>query len=146
MNREQFLEYTDHFNNHRWDKVTSYFRPDVILDYPDNFAGPQIPGRTGRTLHGPEEFIANYRAIAENVREVLHLGAFMAEGNQFFVEFVTEFHAFNDFPEGSSQPWKKGEVKVFNQCVLYDLDEEGKFKHIRIFHHRHLDPSKAGVS
>ena len=141
MNREQFLEYTDHFNNHRWDKVVSYFRPDVTLEYPDNFMGPQLPGRTGRTLHGPEEFIDNYKAIAENVREVLHLGAFMSEGNQFFVEFVTEFHAFKDYPEGSSQRWEKGDVTVFNQCVLYDLDEEGKFKRIRIFHHRHLDPS-----
>ncbi|MBN2240566.1 MAG: nuclear transport factor 2 family protein [Dehalococcoidales bacterium] len=146
MNREEFLEYMDHFNNHRWDKVVSYFRPDVILEYPDNFAGPQIPGRTGRTLHGPEEFIENYKAIAASVREVLNLGAFMAEGNQFFVEFVTEFHAFGDLPEGSSKPWKKGEVSVFNQCVLYDVDEEGKFKRIRIFHHRHLDPSTAAQS
>ncbi len=140
MNREQFLEYMDHFNNHRWDKVVSYFRPDVTLEYPDNFTGPKIPGRT---LHGPQEFIENYTAIAENVREILNLGAFMEEGNQFFVEFVTEFHVFREPPEGSESKWKKGDVSVFNQCVLYDVDEEGKFKRIRIFHHRHLDPSEA---
>ena len=139
MNREQFLEYMDHFNNHRWDKVVSYFRPDVTLEYPDNFAGPNIPGRT---LHGPEEFITNYRAIAENVREVLNLGAFMEEGSQFLVEFVTEFHVFRTPPGGEGR-WKKGDVSVMNQCVLYDVDEEGKFKRIRIFHHRHLDPSEA---
>ena len=146
MNREQFLEYMDHFNNHRWDKVVSYFCPDVTLEYPDNFMDTQIPGRTGRTLHGPEEFIKNYTAIAENVREVLNLGAFMSEGNQFFVEFVTEFHAFADPAEGSPSRWKKGEVSVMNQCVLYDLDENGKFKRIRIFHHRHLDPSTVTLS
>jgi len=140
MTREEFLEYMDHFNNHRWDKVPSYFCPDVTLEYPDSFAGPRTPGRT---LHGPQEFIANYHAIADNVREVLNLGAFMSYGSQFFVEFITEFHVFRDPPKGSPGMGKKGDVTVMNQCVLYDVDEKGKFKRIRIFHHRYLDPSFA---
>jgi hypothetical protein len=135
MNREQFLEYMDHFNNHRWDKVTSYFGTDFTLEYPDSFGAPGAPGKT---LHSPQEFIANYQAIAANVREVLNLGAFMSHGSQFFVEFVTEFHVFRDAPMG-----KKGDVIVMNQCVLYDVDDKGKFKRIRIFHHRYLDPSFA---
>ena len=140
MNRQQFLEYMDHFNNHRWEKVTSYFRPDVVLEYPDSFGDPKS---TAKTLHGPQEFIANYQAIAANVREVLNLGAFMEEGNQFFVELITEFHVFRDPPEGSSSLGKKGDVIVMNQCVIYDVDEAGKFQHIRIFHHRYLDPAVA---
>ena len=140
MNREQFLEYVDHFNNRRWDKVTSYFRPDVVLEYPDSFGNR---GSTARSLHGPQEFIANYQAITANVREVLNLGAFMAEGNQFFVELITEFHVFRDPPEGASAMGKKGDVIVMNQCVLYDTDEQGKFQRIRIFHHRYLDPAVA---
>jgi hypothetical protein len=140
MNRKQFLEYIDHFNNRRWDKVTSYFCPDVTLEYPDNFMGPRTPGRT---LHGPQEFIANYQAITANVREVLNLGAFISRGRQFCVELITEFHVFRSPPGGSNRQWKKGDVDIMNQCVLYDLDEKGKFKRIRIFHHRHLDPSLA---
>jgi hypothetical protein len=140
MNREQFLKYMDHFNNHRWDKVTSYFCPDVTLEYPDSFGNPGSPGRT---LRGPREFIENYQAIAANVREVLNLGAFMSYGSQFFVEFITEFHVFNDAPEGARALGKKGDVIIMNQCVLYDVDEQGKFKRIRIFHHRYLDPSMA---
>jgi hypothetical protein len=143
VNRKQFMEYIDHFNNHRWDKVTSYFCPDVTLEYPDNFMGPQTPGAAGRTLHGPQEFIANYQAIAANVREVLNLGTFISRGRQFCVELITEFHVIHTPPEGSSPRWKKGDVDIMNQCVLYDLDEKGKFKRIRIFHHRHLDPSLA---
>ncbi len=143
MNRRQFLEYADHFNNHRFDKVVSYFCPDVTVEYPDNFVGPQIPGATGRTLHGPQEFIANYEAIAANVREVLNVGAFISRGRQFCVELITEFHVFRTPPEGSSRQWKKGDIMILNQIVLYDLDEKGKFKRIRIFHHRHLDPSMA---
>jgi len=141
MNRKQFMEYVDHFNNRRFDKVTSYFRPDVTLEYPDNFMGPQIPGATGRTLHGPREFISNYEALTANVREVLNVGAFISRGRQFCVELITEFHVFRTPPAGAAGgQWKKGETHILNQIVLYDLDEKGKFKRIRIFHHRHLDP------
>jgi hypothetical protein len=142
MNRQQFLEYTDHFNNHRWDKVVGYFCPDVTLEYPDNFMGPQIPSVTGNTLHGPNEFIANYEALTANVREILNVGAFISRGRQFCVELITEFHVFQA-PSSGSLPnlWKKGDTHILNQIVLYDLDKKGKFKRIRIFHHRHLDPS-----
>jgi hypothetical protein len=144
MNRKQFMEYVDHFNKHRWDKVTSYFAQDVTLEYPDNFMGPQIPGITGNTLHGPEAFIANYQAMAANVREVLNVGAFISRGRQFCVEFTTEFHVFKTPPAGApGGRWKKGDIQILNQIVLYDLDEKGKFKRIRIFHHRHLDPKAA---
>lgn len=141
MNRKQFMEYVDHFNNHRWKKVTSYFRPDVTLEYPDNFMGPQIPGTTGRTLHGPKEFIKNYQALTANIREVLNVGAFISRGKQFCVELITEFYVFKNPRKGApGAQWKKGDTIILNQIVLYDLDEKGKFKRIRIFHHRHLDP------
>ena len=144
MNRQQFLEYTDHFNNHRWDKVVSYFCPDVTIEYPDSFMGMQTHGVTGNTLHGPKEFIANYKAIAANVREVLNVGVFISRGRHFCVEFITEFHVFQTPPGGSpGNQLKKGDVIIMNQNVLYDLDEKGKFKRIRIFHHRYIDPSKA---
>ncbi len=145
MNRKEFLVYANHFNSKRFDKVTGYFCPDVTVEYPDNFQDPQIPGVTGKTIHGPKEFIANYEALTSNVREVLNVGAFISRGSQFFVELITEFHVFRDPPEGSTRTWKKGDVSILNQCVLYDLDEKGKFKRIRIFHHRHLTPEEAQV-
>ena len=140
MNRRQFLEYMDHFNNKRWDKVTSYFCPDVTLEYPDNFTGPPTPGKT---LHGPQEFIDNYQALTANVREVLNLGAFISRGRQLCVELITEFHVFREASDRPSAMGKKGDVIVMNQCVLYDTDEQGKFQRIRIFHHRYLDPALA---
>jgi len=78
------------------------------------------------------------------VREVLNVGAFLSRGRQFCVEFVTEFHVLRTPPgDGPGPGWKEGDVIVMNQNVLYDLDENGKFKRIRIFHHRYLDPSEA---
>lgn len=40
MNREQFLEYVDHFNKKRYDAVTSYFAPDITVEYFTNFTTP----------------------------------------------------------------------------------------------------------
>ena len=141
MNRKQFMKYVDHFNNKRFDRVASYFRPDCILEYPDNFMGSQIPGATGRTLKGPKAFIKNYTALTANIREVLNVGVFISRGSQFCVELITEFHVFKQPPKGApGSQWKKGETHILNQNVLYDLDEKGKYRRIRIFHHRHLDP------
>jgi hypothetical protein len=140
MNRKEFLEYADHFNHKRFDKVVSYFCPDVTVEYPDSFG---TPGSKADTIHGPKEFIAKYVALTTNVREVLNVGLFISRGRHFCVELVTEFHVLTTPPDGSHRGWKKGDVIVMNQNVLYDLDEKGKFKRIRIFHHRYLDPSVA---
>jgi hypothetical protein len=143
MNRRQFMKYVEHFNNRRFDKVAGYFRPDCTLAYPDNFMGPQKPGVTGNTLRGPKQFIENYTALTANIREVLNVGAFLSRGRQFCVELITEFYVFKNPPKKApGSQWKKGETHILNQMVLYDLDEKGKFKRIRIFHHRHLDPKK----
>jgi ketosteroid isomerase-like protein len=139
MNREQYLEYVDHFNNKRYDKVTSYYTPDITVEYFDNAYGPQFPART---LHGPKEFAANYKALHEHTREVLELGDFLDEGDLVFVELYTEFHTFKDIP-GSGQQWKKGDITIMTNWVLYNLDENGKMKRIRIAHFRNSDPSTA---
>ncbi len=139
MNREEYLEYADHFNNKRYDKVTSYFTPDVTVEYFDNAYGPQFPART---LHGREEFAANYKALHEHTREVLELGDFMAVGDLLFVELYTEFHTFKDAPEGG-QGWKKGDTNIMTNWVIYNLDENGKMKRIRIAHFRNHDPETA---
>lgn len=146
MNRREFMKYVDHFNNRRFDKVAGYFRPDVTLEYPDNFMGAQKPGVTGRTLHGPKEFIENYKALTANIREVLNVGAFVSRGSQFCVELVTEFYVFKKPPAGApGAQWKKGDTLIMNQLVLYDLDKKGKFKRIRIFHHRYIDPKTVKI-
>jgi len=141
MTREQFLKYIDYFNRKDFESVANYFSPDVTVEYPDNFMGPQTPGATGRTLHGPKEFIKNYQALTERTREVLNLGVFLSQGSHFCVELITEFHPLKTPAAGAQS--KQGETSILNQCVIYDLDEKGKFKRIRIFHHRHLDPETA---
>jgi hypothetical protein len=139
VNRQQFLEYVDHFNNKRYDAVTSYFAPDVTVEYYDDatYTGPPA-----RTLHGVQAFISNYKALHAHTREAMELGVFMSSGIHVLVELYTEFHTFKDPPADSGRKWKKGDVTVLTNFVLYDL-EAGKMKRIRISHFRMHDPATA---
>jgi hypothetical protein len=139
LNRKKFLEYIGHFNKKEYDKVTGYFAPDVTVEYFDNAYGPYAPAHT---VHGPKEFIDNYRSLHEHTKEALELGMFMAEGKQMFVELYTEFITFKDPPAGASQ-WKKGDITIMTNWVVYDFDDKGKMKRIRIAHFRNSDPKTA---
>lgn len=139
MNKEQYVEYIEHFNNKRYDAVTSYFTPDIIVEYFTNLTNTKEPPRT---LHGPQEFIESYKDLHEHVREVLELRDFMVDGNLLFAELYTEFHCFKDFPTTSFQPLKKGDVVIMTNWVLYNIENE-KMKRIRIAHFRMHDTKEA---
>ena len=139
MNREQFLEYVAHFNNKRYDAVTGYFAPDVTVEYYDSAV---YSGTPARTLHGAHAFIDHYKALHEHTREGLELGAFMSAGDLMFVELYTEFHTFRDPPADSGRSWKKGDITIMTNFVLYNF-ERGKMKRIRIAHFRMHDPKMA---
>ena len=140
MNREEYLEYVDHFNNKRYDSVTGYFAPDITVEYFDDAVSNGTPART---LHGAEEFAENYKSLHAHTREVLELGDFMSQGDLIFAELYTEFITFRDAPESYRRPWKKGDVNIMTNWVMYNLDEKGKMKRIRIAHFRNHDPKSA---
>jgi hypothetical protein len=142
MNRKQYLEYIDHFNHKRYDKLKSYFTDDVTVEYFDDAYGPYAPART---LHGPEEFARNYMELHAHTRELLELGAFWSEGDQLFAELYTEFHTFKDV-KGPGRPRKKGDIVIMTNWVLYDFDKSGRMKRIRIAHFRNSDPKTARYS
>jgi hypothetical protein len=139
MNRSQYLEYVDHFNHKRYDTVTGYFAPDIIVEYYDN-ATYDAPART---LRGRQEFADSYKSLHEHTREVLELGDFMVSGNLVFAELYTEFHTFKDSPPSYPRaPKKKGEVSIMTNWVIYNMEGD-KMKHIRIAHFRMHDPKSA---
>ena len=140
MNREEYLEYVDHFNNKRYDSVTGYFAPDITVEYFDDAFSNGTPART---LHGSREFAENYKSLHAHTREVLELGDFMSQGDLVFAELYTEFHTFRDAPESYNRQWKKGDVNIMTNWVMYNLDEKGKMKRIRIAHFRNHDPKSA---
>jgi hypothetical protein len=140
MTRSEYLEYIDYFNRKDFDGVTSYFAPDVTVEYYDIAGDLSVPGRT---LYGRKGFIDNYRALFESVKEILELGDFMSTEDRVFAELYTEFHPYRDTPAGEGrQAWKKGEPAIMTNWVMYDM-VDGKMKRIRIAHYRNHDPKTA---
>ena|SRR4030042_1201318 len=139
MDKKQYLEYIDHFNNKRYDAITSYFDPDIVVEYGDDGTYSEKPPQT---LHSREEFAKFYKNLHEYVREVLELGSFMTRGNLLFVELYTEFHCFKDAPATAGMLWKKGDVNVMTNWVMYTLEGD-KMKRIQIAHFRMHDPGQA---
>ncbi len=56
MTEKEFLVYVDHFKNKRYDAVTSYFAPDVAVEY---FTTPGGDPQRALALHGPQGSIQN---------------------------------------------------------------------------------------
>ncbi len=145
MTREEFEVYVDHFNNRRYDAVTSYFAPDVTVEYFTNFLDPLAPART---LHGREEFTKSYMDLHSYAREAMELGFFLTDGNLMAVELYTEFHWFKDHPAEArsaifaKEPPKKGYTACMTNWVMYNMEND-KFKRIRIAHFRMHDPKTA---
>lgn len=140
MTREEFEIYVDHFNNRRYDDVLGYFADDVRVQY---FAPFKIGESEGKVLNGRDQFRASYEHLHSTVRETMELRNYMCDGKNLYAELWTEFHAFEDTDDFSAGPLKKGDVFVATNFVLYWLDEDGKYKDIRISHHRVHDPSEA---
>ncbi|HVI39846.1 MAG TPA: hypothetical protein VM577_04230 [Anaerovoracaceae bacterium] len=140
MTKEEYLEYVDNFNNKRYDRVTSWFTPDITVEYFSDLANPLTA--TPMTLHGPDEFIASYENVHSHVRELMELGFFIEKDNCLVVELYTEFHCIKDFPQFITGPVKVGDVRIMTNWVVYDM-EGGKMKRIRIAHFRMHDAKLA---
>jgi hypothetical protein len=140
MTRQEYLEYIDYFNKKDFDEVTSYFAPDITVEYYDTASDLRVPART---LYGPKGFIDNYKALFESVKEVLELGDFLSTQDRVFAELYTEFHPLKDTPASEGrQAWKKGRPVVMTNWVMYNM-VDGKMKRIRIAHFRNHDPKTA---
>ena len=143
MNREQYLEYVDHFNHRRYDAITGYFTPDVIVEFYDDAT---YTGTPARTLHGIQAFTDNYKSLHKHTREVLELGMFMTGGDLLFAELYTEFQTFKDSsPSYPRAPKKKGEISLMTNWVIYNVVGD-KMKHVRVAHFRMHDPKTAKFS
>ncbi len=142
MTRDEFIVYINHFNNREYNALTKYFSEDIIVEYFDNFL---VEKQTPKTLHGKEEFVANYMGLHKKFREYLELGFFLTDGKNLLVELYTEFHALEDasFTAGAM---KKGEAFCVTNWVCYDFAPDGSFQHIRIAHFRVHDPKNKRLS
>jgi hypothetical protein len=130
MDEQAFRTYIGHFNGARYDELVRYFADDVTLSFPD-----------GRTLEGGDGIVAFYTPIHEAVQEILEIDFLMIDERHIAVELYTEFHAKEDFPSFPGRSLKAGDVLRFTSFVHYDLDEDDRFRAIRVARYREHDES-----
>ena len=129
MTREEFQAYLNHFNTQDFDGVLSYFSDENVLMYMTDWK--QAPHEYAE-LHGKQAFLDNYLALSGNFEERLRMGVYMSTEDTIFVELYTSFTAKKDVSGFRAGLMKEGETFYCNQYIDYDLDENGKFKRIRI--------------
>jgi SnoaL-like domain len=125
MDEAKFRTYIGHFNGANYEELVRYFADDVTLSF-----------HFGLTLEGRDGIVAFYRPIHARVKEVLEIDFLLIGEDGIAVELYTEFHAMEDYPEFPNRPLRKGDVLRFTSFVHYDLDEDDRFKRIRVASYR----------
>jgi SnoaL-like domain len=139
MDKQQLLQYIDHFNHKRYEEVMSFYDPEVVIEYPTMLATPEAPPVTRRGRAG---FLEQYVALHQHCREALEVQTVLQDGNMMAAEMYTEFHFFKDYPNFSGRSMKAGDVYITTNWCIYTVENE-KFKHIRVAHFRLHDPRTA---
>jgi SnoaL-like domain len=139
MDKQQLLQYIDHFNHKRYEEVMSFYDPEVVIEYPTMLATPEAPPVTRRGRAG---FLEQYVALHQHCREALEVQTVLQDGNMMAAEMYTEFHFFKDYPNFSGRSMKAGDVYITTNWCIYTVENE-KFKHVRVAHFRLHDPRTA---
>lgn len=130
MDEARFHKYIAAFNGARYDEMGAYFADDVTLSFPD-----------GNTLHGLDGIKAFYTPIHADLQEILDIDFLLIGERALAVELYTEFHAKTDTDAFPGQSLKQGDVLRFTSFVHYDIDENDKFRRIRVARYRAHDES-----
>ena len=130
MDEATFRTYIGHFNRAEYDQLVRYFADDVTLSFPD-----------GTTLEGRDGIVAFYTPINAAVQEILEIDYLLIGPGKIAVELYTEFHAKTDFPGFPGRALKEGDVLRFTSFVHYELDEDDRFRRIRVARYREHDES-----
>jgi hypothetical protein len=128
MDEQTFRTYIGHFNRAEYDELVRYFADDVTLSFPN-----------GTTLEGRDGIVAFYTPIHKAVTEILEIDFLLVGADKLAVELYTEFHARQDFPDFPGRPLEAGDVLRFTSFVHYDLDENDRFRRIRVARYREHD-------
>jgi hypothetical protein len=128
VDEARFREYVAAFNGARYDEMGAFFSDDVTLSFPD-----------GNTLHGLDGIKAFYTPIHADVQEVLDIDFLLIGEHALAVELYTEFRPRRDTNAFPGRSLKEGEVLRFTSFVHYDIDDDDRFRRIRVARYRTHD-------
>lgn len=119
-----FDEYIQAFNEKRYDDMIRFYADEVVLELPAN------------APTSPAGIKAHYEKLHAICDEWLRIDWIMVADSKIAIEVYTEFFAKEAHPNFSLKPLAKGELFRCTNMVHYDLDEQGKFAHIRVGRYR----------
>jgi hypothetical protein len=120
-----FRTYLSAFNGGDYDALVRYYADDVVLSFPN-----------GLDLHGRDGIVDFYRPMHQAVDERLDIAFLVMDDRHIAAELETEFRAREDFAAFPRRPLKAGDVVRILSFVHYDLDEDERFKRIRVGSYR----------
>ena len=113
MDREEFREYIDCFNDDDFEGFGRYYAPDVEFNLGDR-----------KRIVGRENVLDFYRDVATQVRETLDVQGVIVDGDRIAAELDTEFYAVEDAPEFVAGPLAAGESLHIHSFVHYWLEDD----------------------
>ena len=125
MDEATFGAYVAAFNAGDYDALTRYYADDVTLSFPN-----------GLNLEGRDDIVAFYEPMHRAVHESLEISFLVMDERHIAAELETEFRAHADFEEFPRRPLKAGDVVRITSFVHYDLDDDGRFRRIRVGSYR----------
>lgn len=126
MTKEKMMEYFESFNKEGDEKTfKKYYTEDAVFKTP-----------WGRTFSGVNNIIKYMEEEAHyygKIKETLHPGNILIDGDDVAVELKTEFHALEDIPKFHLGPsFKKGDKIQWILSAFYKI-RDGKIAHVQIY-------------
>jgi ketosteroid isomerase-like protein len=115
-----FKAYTSAFSNADFDRFPTFYTEDVVFEL-----GPRPP------IEGRQGIIDFYRPMFAKVRETLITHMILCDDTGIALDATSRFTAFEDAPDFSVGPLKKGEYIDVRVFVHYKL-RDGLICHIKV--------------
>ena len=115
-----FKAYTSAFSNADFDRFPTFYTEDVVFEL-----GPRPP------IEGRQGIIDFYRPMFAKVRETLITHMILCDDTGIALDATSRFTAFEDAPDISVGPLKKGEYIDVRVFVHYKL-RDGLICHIKV--------------
>ena len=106
----RFAEYIDTFNNRNYEKLVTYYSPEIRL----------VNG-TGRELAGRDAIVDFYKKVNAVASRKIAICSSMSDGETLAAELKSTFTAMANAPDFPSGPMAKGDRLYINSFVFYEI-------------------------
>lgn len=124
--REKFEEYFNSFNNRQYDVFPKFYADDIVY---------VMDANNGKVFHGPQAIVDLYRELHQYFDEEVAIENIAITDSMIAVEVPTLLRCKKEFALEGFVPIPEGQTCKMMCFNHYDLNQDGKFKRIRVAIH-----------